>query len=75
MVPHYPHRGTRRLLIADEIEDHLQRVRDFILILHANFIRQSSGLGVNEILNFRFKVANFHPLPGRAYRELPEFLA
>ena len=28
---------------------------------------------VDEILTFRFKVANYHTLPFRAYRELPEF--
>ena len=30
---------------------------------------------VEEILTLRFKVAIFHPLHDRAYREMPEFLA
>ena len=75
MDPPYLHSGTQRLLIADDIKQHLDRIRELIIIRHANYIRQSSGLVVDEILNFRFKMANFHPLRGRAYRELPDFLA
>ena len=71
----YLHTGTQRLLREDEIEQHLDKVREVILLRHAHFIRQSSGLVVDEILNCRFKVSNFHPLPGRAYRQMPEFLA
>ena len=75
MDPPSLHKGTQRLINADEIEDQLDPIRELILIRHANYIRQTSGLVVYEILNFRVKVANFHPLTGRAYRELLEFLA
>ena len=74
MDPPYLHTGTQRIINADEIAHHLDRIRELILIRHANYIRQSSGLVVEEILNFRLKVANFHPLACRAYRELREFL-
>ena len=39
--PTYLNTGTQRLLNADEIEQHMDRVRKLMLIRPANYIRQS----------------------------------
>ena len=47
------------------------------LILHhnANYIRESLGFRVYDILGLRFKIAQYNQLAGRKHQELPEFLA
>ena len=61
MDPPYLQTGTQLLINADEFEHHRDRIRELFLIRHAKYIRQSSGLVVVDILNFRFQVANSAP--------------
>ena len=67
--------GTMRLLNVEEIEHLRDRVREPIILLQRNHIRQSTGLVLDSIMTLKFKLATFHPLPCRSYRELANFLA
>ena len=75
MKPQYLHTGKRRLMNHEELQEKLDAMVGPILLHNAHFVRQSSGLVLADVLSFRFKVCEFLPLVGRAYKELPTFLA
>ena len=59
----------------DEELEKLDGMVGTILLHNANFVRQSSGLILADVLSFRFKVCQVLPLVVREYKELPTFLA
>ena len=59
----------------EELEEKLDAMVGTILLHNAHFVRQSSGLVLADVLSFHFNVCEFLPLVGRAYKELPTFLA
>ena len=75
MGPAFLHSGKRRLIHETELDSILDEITQAILIRNAHFNRQNSGLVLDDILNFRFKITEFNPLSGRGYQELPQFLA
>ena len=75
MRPPFLHSGKRLLIQETELHSILDEITQAILIRNANFNKQNSGLVLDDILNFRFKITEFNPLSGRGYQELPEFLA
>ena len=74
ITPKYLNTGIRTLFHAKDIEDKLNDVVQSILLRNAHFIRDNSGLVLNNILPMHYKAAVYHPLVGRAYQELPQFL-
>ena len=74
MRPQYLHTAKRRLMNDEELEK-LDGMVGTILLHNANFVRQSSGLILADVLSFRFKVCQVLPLVVREYKELPTFLA
>ena len=75
MKPQYLHTGKRRLMNHEELAEKLDAMVGAILLHNVLFVRQSSGLVLADVLSFRFKVCEYLPLVGRAYKELPIFLA
>ena len=53
----------------------MEQVRKIIAQRNEIFIGKASGLLLALILKTRFKVKEFAPLSGGAYRKLPQFLA
>ena len=70
----YLHTGSLVLMHPSALEERLDEVERQILIRNANYIRDSSGLVVEDIFDFRLKFCKYNPLVGRAYQELPKFL-
>jgi len=70
-----PYLNSGRLILVDPsgIQDKLDEIHRLMLDKNANFVRQSSGLVLDDILDFRFKVCEFNPL-ARSYLPLPKFL-
>ena len=68
MVPPYLKAGKRTLMHAKDIESKLDEVLQTILTRNANFIRQHSGMVLEDILTLQLKVVEYLPLNGRAYR-------
>ena len=74
MDPPYLHTGTQTLIDPSGLEQKLDDVENAVLTKNANFVRQSSGLVVEDILDFRFRVSKYNPLAARGFQQLPKFL-
>ena len=75
MKPQYPNSGKLVLTHIANLNDQIERMSELVLEHNANYIRESSGWRVDDILGFRFNIAHYNPLAGRKHRELPPFLA
>ena len=58
-----------------ELQEKLAAMVGTIQLRKADFVRQSSGLVLVDVLSFQYKVSEFLPLVGREYKQLPTFLA
>ena len=74
MAPKYLKTGRRTLFHAKDMEDKLHEVVQTILVRNAHFIRDNSGLVLDDILRLHYKADEYLPMVGRAYQELPQFL-
>ena len=74
MRPEYLHKGKRRLINPDGLEERLNAFVAWVLVHNAHFVRQSSRLVLPDVLPFRNKVCEFLPLVGRDNMQLPSFL-
>ena len=72
--PPYLNSGKRTVLNVPDLPNVLDSIEQAILIRNAHFNRSNSGLVLEDILNFRFKITEFKPLLGRGHKELPAFL-
>ena len=75
MQPPFLHSGKKILLNETELDTTLDEITQSLFIRKAHFNLQNSGLVLEDILNFRFKISVFNPLVGLGYKELPQFLA
>ena len=71
MTPKYLNTGRRTLFHAKDIEDKLDEVVHTILLRNAHFIRDNSGLVLDDILRLHYKADEYLPVVGRAYKVLP----
>ena len=53
MHPQYIHKGKRRLMNHQELEEKLEAMVGTILLRNAHFVRQSSGLVLAHVLSVR----------------------
>ena len=70
----YLNTGNLQLTNEFQLEEVMKTIKDRILLRHAHFIREQSGLILKKIHSTRFKVAEYLPLGGSKHHELPEFL-
>ena len=70
----YLHSGKRRIINDFELDEKLEDIKQAILLRNSNYNRESSGLVLDEILGFRFRICEFQPLRGHCHQELPPFL-
>ena len=59
MHPQYIHKGKRRLMNHQELEEKLEAMVGTILLRNAHFVRQSSGLVLAHVLSVRYKGCEF----------------
>jgi hypothetical protein len=52
----------------------MEKVKNFLQMRNANFIREKSGLFLAEIYQLYIKVAEFNPIAGNGYIPLPKYL-
>lgn len=71
----YLHTGKLLLVNEFQLPDTLEEIRSKILQRNAHFLKEQSGLVFEKIHSARFKVAEYLPLAGKSYAELPRFLA
>ena len=66
--------GRKTLINPSEIDDKLDAAAEDIMNRNANFIRDKSGLVLEDIVELKFFIFKKRNLYGRSYKELPKFL-
>ena len=73
MRPEYLHKGKRRLINPDGLEERLNAFVAWVLVHNAHFVRQSSRLVLPDVLPFRNKVCEFLHWSGEITCSSPAF--
>ena len=73
MKPTYLNTGPIHLLVAQDVDDRLDEINSRVLERNAGFIRDNSGLVLEDVLSCEIKIVQYRPI-GRAYRQLPHYL-
>ena len=64
MKPQYLLSGKIVLTQMDNLADQIERMSELLLEYKTNYIRDRSGLSLDDILGFRVRIARYNPIAG-----------